>query len=206
MSSYRRPWWLIVNRPAGLITTVKEESAPGERVFIIRGEPLVQGLAWLTWGPVSAVLVVFLLAGLALAFQVREQATAIQGGVIVAFLALPALAWVGATIILNRLSQKHLQAERQADTHECRIRLKQDTAELLFRPRLYAQEQRLAYDQIRQARISYPLGERTSKTVRLTLDTDAGPVTLLGEELGSRLQKVDLANEIQQALKAYAGH
>ena len=55
MSSYQRPWWLIVNKPAGLITTVKEETDSGERVFIIRGEPLVQGLVWLTWGPTTAL-------------------------------------------------------------------------------------------------------------------------------------------------------
>ena len=61
MSNYRRPWWLVVNKPAGLVTTVQEESSPGERIFIIRGEPLVQGLVWLTWGPVGALLVILIL-------------------------------------------------------------------------------------------------------------------------------------------------
>ena len=44
MTDVKRPWWLLVNKPAGLITTVKEESHPGERVFIIHSEPMVQGV------------------------------------------------------------------------------------------------------------------------------------------------------------------
>ena len=105
--------------------------------------------------------------------------------------------------MLNQLSQKYLQAERQVHFQEGVIRLKQDTRELFYRTDLHGKEQRLAYSQIRQARISYPIGQRDSKTVRLTLDTDDGPVTLLNEDLGSRIQKVDLANEILQAIKTY---
>ncbi len=206
MSSYKRPGWLIVSKPPGLIATVKEEFRPDERVFIIHGEPLVQGLAWLTWGPVAAVLTVLLLAALALALNVKEQSTAIRGVVIVAFLGLPALAWVATTIFLNRLSQKHLQAERQAETRECIIRLCQNTGELVFCTSDHPEERRLAYSSIHQARVTRPIGEQGSKSVRLTLDTDDGPITLLDETLGTQIQKVDLANEIQKALRSYAGN
>src|SRR5262245_47984751 len=88
---YRRPWWLIVNKSARLITTVQEERKPGERVFIIRGEPLVQGLGWLIWGPVGALAVILLLAGLAIAFGINERGWGIKAIFVVAFLALPAL-------------------------------------------------------------------------------------------------------------------
>ena len=122
MSNYQRPWWLMVNKPPGLITTVQEESQPGERIFVIHGEPLVQGLAWLTWGPVTAVLVVGLLTGLALAINVREQTAFIRGGMVMAFLGLPALAWIGVTLLVNRLSQKHLHKNLGAPGELCFIR------------------------------------------------------------------------------------
>ena len=73
MNNYQRPWWLVVNKSAGLATTIQEEAYPGERIFIIRGKPLVQGLAWLTWGPGGALLAVVILAWLAIAFKVNVQ-------------------------------------------------------------------------------------------------------------------------------------
>jgi hypothetical protein len=204
MSSYQRPWWLLVNKPPGLITTVQEESRPGERVFIIHGEPLVQGLAWLTWGPVIAVLVVLLLAGLALILNVREQSGFVRGAIVAAFLGLPALAWIGTTLLLNRLSQKHLQAERQADARECVIRLCQGEKVFYFRSSDESQEQSLPYSKIDQAKVTRPIGEQVGKNVRLTLNTDDGPVTVLDEALGTRIQKIDLATEIQKAVEADA--
>ena len=206
MTDVKRPWWLLVNKPAGLITTVKEESHPGERVFIIHSEPMVQGLAWLTWGPVAAVLAVLLMAGLALAFNVKEQSAATRGIVIAAFLGLPALAWAGTTVLLNKLSQKHLHAERQADTHARSIRLCQNSSELIFRIADHPEEQKLTYSTIHQVRVTRAIGKRNSKAVRLTLETDDGPITLLDEKLGTHAQKVDLANEIQKALRIYAGN
>lgn len=201
MNNYRRPWWLLVNRPPGLVTTVQEENRPGERVFTIRGEPLVQGLAWLTWGPVSAVLVVLLLAALALIFNVNEQSGVVRGVVVAAFIGLPALAWLGTTLLLNRLSRKHLQAERQAGSRQCLIRLCQGPAELWFRRSEESGEHSLPYRDIQQVKVTRPIGEQVGKKAALTLYTTAGPITLLDETLGTHLQKVDLANEIQKALQ-----
>ncbi len=204
ISNYRRPWWLLVNKPAGLITTVQEESNPGERIFIIRGEPLVQGLAWLTWGPVAALLAVVILAGLAVSFDVRDQSGAMRAFFVAAFLILPALAWGGATVALTRLSARHLQAERQADSQECIIRLNQKRGEFFYQTTAHPQGKKLAYNDIHQARLTYPLGQR-GKAPRLTLDTNEGVAVLLDETLATQAQKSDLANEIQQALKIYSG-
>jgi hypothetical protein len=204
MSRYQRPWWLIVNKPAGLVTTVKEETTPGGRVFIIHGEPLVQGLAWLTWGPAAALIVVLLLAGLALGINVKAQVTAIRGLMVVAFLGLPALVWVVTTLIVARLSQKHLQAERQAETQECIIRLEQNQGALFFQTAARPAEKKLAYDDIRQAKVTHALGSQIGKAVRLTLETKSGPIILLDEALGTQAQKIDLAYEIQKALKDYS--
>ena len=205
MTGVKRPWWLLANKPGGLITTVKEESRPGERVFIIHGEPMVQGLAWLTWGPVAAVLAVLLVTGLALTLNVKEQSAATRGLVIAAFLGLPALAWAGTTVLLNQLSQKHLHAERQADRRDCIIRLCQNSSELIFRTGDHPEEQKLTFSSIRQVSVTRPIGEPGSKAVRLTLETDDGPVTLLDQKLGTYAQKVDLVNEIQKALRINAG-
>ncbi|MEW5957823.1 MAG: hypothetical protein AB1801_08885 [Chloroflexota bacterium] len=203
MSDFRRPWWLIVNKPAGLTSTVREESGPGRRIFIIRGEPLVQGLVWLTWGPAAALIAVVLVVGIALAINVKTQPTAIRGLVIAAFLGLPALAWGATALALARLSAKYLQAEREAATQECVIHLNQTQGELTYRTAAKP-ERKLAYHDIHRARVTHPVGSQNSQAVQLTLETTAGPIILLDEMLGTQVQKIDLAHEIQQALAAYA--
>jgi len=137
---YRRPWWLVVNKSGRLITTVQEDTRPGERVFTIRGEPLVQGLGWLTWGPVGALLVILILAGLTVGLGISEQGWGIKAVFIVAFLALPALAWGGVALAMTRLSAKFVQAERQAEAQSCLIRLDQKQGNFSTRVRLKLRE------------------------------------------------------------------
>jgi hypothetical protein len=201
MKAYRRPWWLVVNKPAGLVTTVREEFNLGDQIFIIRGEPFVQGLAWLTWGPVGALLAVLILTWLAITLDVKEQAGTIRALFIIAFLGLPALAWGGVALALNRLSEKHLQAERQAEAEECVIRLNQKQRELFYQTTTSLTEKKVAYDHIRQARLAHPIGQRDAKVLRLILETDEGTVVLLSETLGTHAQKTDLAHKLQAALK-----
>lgn len=206
MSSYQRPWWLLVNKPAGLVSTVREESRDGERIFLIHGEPLLQGLVWLTWGPAAAVLAALLLTGLALVLNVKEQTLLTRVLFISAFLALPALAWGGTTLLLNRLARKHLQAEVQADTREVLIGLRPNRGELYFRAGHETEGQRVKFGDIRRVKVAQPIGERSGNQVCLTIETGPGPITILDESLGAYHQKVDLANEIDRVIKSYAGN
>ncbi|HXV42841.1 MAG TPA: hypothetical protein VEC96_07240, partial [Anaerolineae bacterium] len=182
---YRRPWWLIVNKSARLITTVQEETRPGERVFIIRGEPLVQGLGWLIWGPVGALVVILLLAGLAIAFGISERGWGIKAIFVGAFLALPALVWAGIAVVLAHLSEKFLRAERQAEAQERIICLSQNQGELYYQSLAQTEPEKLAYQHIRQARVTHPIGGRDSRALQLILETHNGPVILLNESLGT---------------------
>jgi hypothetical protein len=203
-SSYRRPWWLVVNKSARLISTVQEETSPGERIFIIRGEPLIQGLGWLIWGPVGALVVILLLVGLAIALGISEQSWGTKAIFVSAFLVLPALTWGGIAAVLIYLSKKFLQAERQAEAQMCTIRLNQNQGELTYQTSAQSHPEKLAYQHIRQAKVTQPIGGRDLRTLHLTLETPNGPVILLNESLGTQNQKMDLAHEIQQALKDYS--
>jgi len=198
VSNYKRPWWLLVNKPAGLITTIQEESAPGERSFIIRGEPLVQGLAWLTWGPVAALLVVAALTDAAIALNVSSQSGAMRMLFVAAFLLLPAAVWGLVVLIANRLAARHLEAERRAGAQECRIWLNQTMGELSYSTG--NQKEKLAFKDIRQVRVTRAIGARDGKSLCLTLNTKDGTAVLLNEMLGSEAQKIDLARELQRAL------
>lgn len=200
---YRRPWWLLVNKSDQLITTVQEETRPGERVFTLRGEPLVQSLGWLTWGPAGALLVIVVLVGLAVGLRLSEQGWLLKALFIGAFLALPALAWGGVALVVTRLAQKHVQAERQAEVQTCRIGLNQRRAELFYQLNAHPQVETVSYATIRQAKVTHPIGGRSHQALLLTLETEHGPVILLNEGLGTSAQKMDLAHEIQQALKDY---
>jgi hypothetical protein len=203
MSKYQRPWWLLVSKSAGLITTVQEESGPNKRVFIIRGEPLVQGLAWLIWGPVGALVLITILTGLAMSLNVRQQSGIFRILFVVAFLGLPGLAWGIVTIVASRLSKKHLQAERRAEAQACIIRLNQQQGQFFYRTPASPTEEKLAYHQIHEVNVTPAIGARDGKSMRLTLDTAQGPIILLNELLGTQAQKVDLAHEIEASLKKY---
>jgi hypothetical protein len=200
---YQRPWWLLVNKSAGLTTTIQQESRPGERVFLIQGEPLVQGLGWLTWGPAGALTVILTLVGLAIAFGVNQQSWLVKGVFISAFLALPALAWAIMAAIVTKISVSYVQAERQAGAQQCTIRLNQTARRLTYQSTAPPGEGSLDYQEIRQARVAHPIGGRDSQIVQLTLETVHGPLILLNEALGNLNQKMDLAQEIQQALQEF---
>lgn len=202
MTQYQRPWWLIVNKSKGLITTVREEYQPGEHIFIIRGEPLVQGLAWLIWGPIGAVIVAMLLAWLAVTFDVRTQSAGIKILFIALFVLLPAIVWGGIVLLTLSLSRKHLQAARQAEARECVIRLNQRLKALFFETNTPPAEQKLAFQDIHQAQVTHPIGGRDGQKALLLLNTAEGAVVLLDEMLGTQAQKTDLARRIQQAVEA----
>jgi hypothetical protein len=203
VSEYRRPWWLLLNKGAGLVTTVQEEAKPGEQSFIIRGEPLVQGLAWLIWGPVAALLTILVLTWLAVTLNIREQSGTMRVFFIGLFLIIPALVWGGVILMMAQLSKKHVQAIRQAEAQSCTIYLRQRAGELLYQTSAPPTEGKVAYQHIQQAKVTYPIGERGGQKTLLTLKTDEGPLILLNENLGTPAQKNDLAQKIQYALETY---
>ena len=201
--AYQRPWWLLVTKSAELVTTIEEETQPGEHVFIIRGAPVVQGLAWLTWGPVGALVGVVLLTTLAILFDLREQTALMKVLFIGAFLLVPALIWVGLTLLVTLRSQKYLQVVREAETQICTICLRQNEGQIRVKRPTSLTDQTIAYADIQQAKVTYPIGEQEGKKTRLTLNTEAGPIILLNETLGTQTQKIDLAQKIQQMVDAY---
>ena len=200
MTRHQRPWWLVVNKSRGLKTTVQEEAHPGERLFVIRGEPVVQGLAWLVWGPVAALLVVGVLVLLAIALNVKTQSDAVRGLVIMALLFLPALVWGLVIILLQVLSRKHLQAEREAETQACTLKLNQPQAALFYHTTAHPTEEKIPFGQIQQVRVTSTIGSQDVKDMRLILETDDGPIILLNENLGTLSQKHDLAQAIEHAI------
>jgi len=204
MSAPHRPWWLLINQPAGLVTTIQDQSRPGERVFVVRGEPVVQGLAWLTCGPLAALLALAVVVGLALSADARTQPGMVRLAFIGAFLGLPALAWGLAVVAANMASARPVQAIKAAQTQECTIRMNQQLGQLSYQSAGAPGGAQLDYANIRQAHVTPALGATDSKSVYLSLETDDGPVVLLNEQLGSHAQKADLALEIETALQQFA--
>ncbi len=203
MNDYKRPWWLMVNKPPGLITTVSEETSPPHRIFTVQGQPLIQGLAWLTWGPAGAVLTVTILAVVALMLNVKEQSMLARGIIIAAFLILPALVWGAVTMAMTRLARPHLQAEQAADRQSCVIRLNQNLGQITIESNAEGRNFSLAYTDVRQARLTPVVGAKNLNASQLTLETVNGPIIVLPEMLGNQAQKADLANIIQTALQSY---
>lgn len=205
MSEPHRPWWLLLNKPPGLVTTISDQSRPGERVFVIRGEPIVQGLAWLVWGPVAALLVIAGLTSLAIAFNLQQQPGLLRLLFVGAYLGLPALAWGLAVIITNQRSAKYVQAIQAAETRQCTICLNQREGKLMCQP-ADGEPVELRYEQIERVYVSPSLGAQDSKAVNLALETTDSTLVLLNNLLGSHAQKADLALEIETALQKFTAN
>jgi hypothetical protein len=178
---------------------------PGERRFIIRGEPVVQGLTWLTCGPISALLVIAILTGMAIFFDMREQESIYRVLLIAAFLGLPALAWGMTIVVANRLSASHLAAIKRAESQECVITLKHRQGILSYKTPQSSEVYQIPYQQIQQAHVIPAIGAQDGTSVYLALETDEGTIVLLSELLGSQAQKADLALEIETSVRNYLG-
>ena len=202
MDNYRRPWWLVVNRSSRPITTVHEETHGGERIFIVRGEPVVQGLSWLIWGPLGALVVIAILTWLAIALNVKAQGGATRVLFIFAYLVLPAVVWGALTLLFARISQKYIQAGRQAGARECIIRLRQKQGEFLYQTSRESPAQKISFEHIRRIRVAPPIGGRDAKALRLLLEMDEETVILIDETWGTPAQKTDLAHEFQHAVES----
>ncbi|GEM_PF-1847645 len=203
MSDYQRPWWLVVNKPIGLVTTIEKESSHGEQLWKIRGEPLIQSLTWLIWGPMGAMVAVMLLTFLAIVGNMREQPWLIRGLFIMLYFLAPALAWGGTAVMLHFLAKKHLQSERQTERQTCFICLNQTKAELSYQTTTQPKMQSLPYQRIRQAKVTHAIEQQNENAVCLSLESDEGTIILLNEMLGSRTQKIALAEEIATCLDIY---
>lgn len=201
MNPLPRPWWLLVNKSTGLMTTIEEQYRPGEQTFVIRGEPMVQGLSWLTWGPAGAVLSIAVLTGLAIALDVSERSWAFKLLFIAAFVVGPALAWGLVALITVRLAEPYLRAVRQAERQDCTLRLNQEQGQLLYQSTDPAAAWEVAYADIQGVEVTYPIGVREGSRPLLTLHTRRGPLILLDEQLGNKSQKLDLVGKIEAAVK-----
>ena len=185
------------------MTTIEDEVKFGEETYIVRGEPVIQGLAWLVWGPVGAVAAVACVAVAAVLFSVQDQSGLVRAVFIALFLLLPAIVWGGLTLLVMQRSKPYLEAVRQNESQTCTIYLNQKQGVLTIKHASPASEQQIAYQDIQQATVTFPVGEQDGNRARLTVQTTNGPFILLNEALGTRLQKQELAQKIQHSLAAY---
>ncbi|MEM7346980.1 MAG: hypothetical protein AAF485_22300 [Chloroflexota bacterium] len=208
MSNYTYPWWLIIHRPKGLTTTITEtmdaapssDTAATDYVITIRGEPLINAMGWLVWGPIAALITIAVVTALAIAFEIREQSWVIRGGFICLFLALPATVWAVTTRVLTSRAKTYLQSEREAETQEAIIRLNQTDARLTYQGANQTSPQTIAYTDIERVETPHPIGKQGVTQCLLTLETAQGSVILLDEMLGSQAQKMDLAQRLEKAI------
>ncbi|GAB4437536.1 MAG: hypothetical protein Kow0031_19370 [Anaerolineae bacterium] len=203
MSDYPRPWWLIVNKSARLVTTVRDESTPGRRTFVITGEPVVQPVTWLTCGPAAALGVIAIITVAAIALDVQAQDSLTRATFIGLFLGLPSLAWGLTVLWANAKSGKHVAAIRRAEAQSCTISLNQQAGLLGCRSTPPDREMEIPYSQIRQVHVTPAIGASDVTKMNLTLETEDSSLVLLPEALGTHNQKADLAQEIDSAIRKY---
>ena len=203
MSSYQRPWWLIVNKSTKSVTTIRDESTPGRRRFVVKGEPVVQAVTWLTCGPAAALGIIAVLTVIAVAWNVQSQSAVVRALFIGAFLGLPPLFWGITVVLANSMAIKHLEAIRTAESQICTITLNQRDGTLNYQNSRQNQDTVIAYHQIQRVYVTPAIGATDGTQVYLALETDEGALVLLDEALGNHNQKADLSLAIETAIKKY---
>ncbi|MDX1520069.1 MAG: hypothetical protein R3264_00400, partial [Anaerolineae bacterium] len=131
--------------------------------------------------------------------DIRAQSWPIKLLFIGIFLIVPGVLWIAFTVLFAHLSRNYLQQVRQAEAQSCTIELDQNENVLSYQSES-SMPQKVAYNTIRKASVTYPVGVRDGDKYLLTLDTTNGPIILLPEALGTQVQKQDLAEKIEQAI------
>lgn len=203
MSDFRRPWWLIVNQSTRLVTTVRDESLPGQRTFVITGEPVVQAVTWLTCGPTAALGVIAIITVVAIALNVQTQDALTRAMFIGFFLGLPPLAWGLTVLFANSKSGKYLEAIRHAEAQSCTITLNQQDGLFSYQTSQQSQKVLIPYSQINRVHVTPAIGASDVTKMNLSLETDDSTLVLLPESLGTHNQKADLAQEIDSTIQKY---
>ena len=202
MTTKHRPWWLFAMQMSLLDTTIKEDHQPDKKRYIIAGKPVIKNLSWIVYGPVFAVLAVLLVGVLSWALAINRQDATLKL-IFVCFLALsPALAWGVMGAVMNKLSQRYLDAE--VDAKKQRVELELD---MTTRALQKDNELPVSFDDIEDFKlvadsgVYYTPGENSVTIVNLIANTRQGKVTLLPKQLGSLRQKLQLLSQLEAAVQ-----
>ena len=198
MTTKYRPWWLFAMQMSLLDTTIREDHHPDKKRYIIAGKPVIKNLSWIVYGPVFAVLAVLVVGALSWALAINRQDATLRL-IFVCFLALsPALAWAVMGAVMNKVSQRYLDAEVEAKKQRVEIEL-----DLATRALQKDNEFPISFDDIEDFKlvsdsgVYYTPGENSVTIVNLIANTRQGKVTLLPKALGSLKQKLQIISELE---------
>ena len=198
MNQYQRPWWAWALRLPALKTTLHEDHRPGYKRFIIEGEPQFKSMAWVTYGPALAVVVVVIMGGLAWALEIRQQSIMIKTLFVCLTILLPMLVWIMGSALMNRLVERALQHEATATKERVELEL-----DLTARTLRLDGTTLIPFDEIADFKLMsnggayYQPHEEIVPLVHLMLDTKQGQKTLLKQELGTVQQKLELISQLK---------
>ena len=194
----KRPWWALALQLPSLKTTLSEAEQDQQTLFEITGEPVLRGLAWITYGPLMAVVGVFVVGSLAWSLEISEQSGTNRALFACFMFVLPIIFWGIGGAAANKLMAKSLARQAAANTERVRIavdstaqtiQINQDT------PIPFAAVR--SFKLITDSGVEYAPNAETNPPAHLILDSKRGQITLLKKSMGTAQQKQQLVSKIE---------
>lgn len=195
---YKRPWYALAMQLPGLETTLNETQDGPVKRFLIEGKPVLRSLAWVAYGPLSAVIGVIVMGILAWALQVSNLEMGNKILFVCFMFALPVMFWFIGGWLASKLMEKPLLKQRESHTQIVKITIDTEAQSIMVNddpPLSYDQVQ--AFKLVSDAGFDYEATEEASPMATLIMDTTQGQITLLPKTMGTGQQKQQLASKLR---------
>ncbi|OQY44209.1 MAG: hypothetical protein B6242_13205 [Anaerolineaceae bacterium 4572_78] len=195
----KRPWWVLAVQMPVLKTTIHEYHR--QQKFVIMGEPIIQSLTWIVYGPLFALSSIVIYTVLAWNFEVNTQSLALRLSASCAFILVPMIAWFVGAFIMSKITEPYINRQIKANIQHVEITI-DFTKDILQLNKNKA----IPLENIADLQLISDRGEIYSHDaeynplLNLIMTTDDEKITILSKELGTRLQKLDLLNKLEKLL------
>ncbi|MEM7033664.1 MAG: hypothetical protein AAF629_29215 [Chloroflexota bacterium] len=198
MTTYKRPWWAIARQLPAFKATLQEDHQVTIKRHIVAGEPIILSFAWITYGPLFAVIGVAILTVVAWYIDISDQAMSNRIIFACSMLAFPAILWVVGGFVSSRFIQRFLDREIQSKVEHTTITLdieKQTLTVDQLSPIDFAEIR--AFKLVSDSGFAYEPDEDSNPLVHLVMETSQGQVTILEKYLSTAQQKLQLISKLE---------
>lgn len=206
LTLYKRPWYALAMQLPGLETTLNETQDGPIKRYVIQGKPELRSLAWVAYGPLSAVVGVIVMGIAAWALQVSDQTTGNKIAFACVMFSLPVIFWFAGGWLASKLMEKPLLKQREAHTETVEITIDTATQSIAVNeePSMPFTDVS-AFKLVTDAGFDYEATEESSPMATLIMDTRQGQITLVRKALGTSQQKQQLASKLRAAVDVREG-
>ncbi len=202
MKSENRPWWALAFKlPLGE-AVIKEDHRAGEKRFHVTAKSVYKSLHWVVYGPLFAVIVIGVMGLMAFVTDVKNQPHSEKITFAVFFFVLPIVAWLIGGTVMGKLTQRRLAqlVDSTKESIDIVLNLNDQTMHInqdIVIPFAEINDFKLISD----SGMYFSPNEEIVSIYHLIMETEQGHITILPKSAGNIKQKLQLASQLEKAIK-----